>query len=665
MEEVIINDCVRYCLKTGQLSRLDSVEQYINLDNLETAVLSYFIERDNTLITYDNLLSIWSSPVATENSLNRVISSLRKKFKQVGIAENLFINTSKKGYTFVGKLGTDDKAVPVPWKKWILSFSIVSLLVIAFNITIDWQDKVQQVPAIDMGEVRTSKLLEDADFKLDLAYNLANDRVAYSKKNIKDKYWYSEILDRYRGDRLRISLPNKNVRKNVWLTDNELVVRVYTEESCSIEKVTIDESYETFTFKTLFPCNPNSYASSLAKLDETRLLITDAKFNDTASDLYLGDTTTGEVTRIAINNDGGAGFYKVITHANSDLVALLSSSDGVTFRIDLVDSADNWKRIWTEYTKSNNYSVAWDGARLAFRNNKNGITIVTFNGTLEAQRINLPMLTPIHNISNASENSILLTSGQFAAQKLTYNDAVDSHLISNKANIHASVAVFLTDNDVLYVSTETGINQIWLYDHKARKNRQVSNFIEEQRIFNISVDEKNEFLAIEDNDGITLYRLNVYYSELEVLHTIKGRNPFFYQQTLGYADYSGQNSVIRAYDLASGADAELNIQGGLVGRTLDNKLYYSKRFQPGIWQYFHDNEDRLVLELPSSSYRWLLNDKHIVYQNDIGEYFEYNLEAGTVDSFQSETCVRPLTFKGKLCISGEPTESETSIIVLE
>ena len=606
MTTIIINEKVTFQAENSTLTSLNGAKvSMLKLDHLESTVLNLLVENAGQLISYEEFLSNWRSSEATENSLSRVVSLLRKKLKQTGLTENVIINTSKKGYTFVAEIEltqevkpqhrkattpntlseTHDSNLPFqPFYRQIV-LTIAATLLLASLVYI-WVLTETETPMVNIEETSYVELLSDTDIKIELNYNQLTDKIAYSKKAYDAKFWQIEILNRWNGESQQIKEDNKNVGKPAWLNESNLVYRLYDEANCEIKKATLDLNSEHISSIKLFPCNPNSYASALAKFGDSKLLITDAELNNTASSLFIGDLQTGQVDKVDIDHGGGAGFYNVITTPNSELVALLSSSDGTKFKIQLVDSNNEWQTIWMEELKANNFSVGWDGVSLSFRNDKGGITVVSFDGNDEVKRANIPTLSPTRNISSTSKG-LIMTSGEFRSQDLSFfdsktNEATTFTLGSSAKN---RLAAFFNEQLIIYVSNKTGINQIWSYNTQTKESNKLSAFTDSKAIRALAIDAESQLIAIQVGNNIELFAITGERELSKIKTSVKGQNPEFFDHQLVFTKYDGEDSSIAAISLDSFTETPLKIAGAFFAKKSDKHLFYSKRYLPGIWQY--------------------------------------------------------------------------------
>jgi len=674
LDKFLLNGRVIFCTSTSMLiSKSITAEKHeIKLDYLESLVLSILVENSNSLISHEEFLSNWRSSETTNNSLTRVISLLRSKLKKAGLNGRFIINTPKKGYTFVAKVEvkTDsnvffDKKTQLLSTlymdfKYKISFFITFITFIVFIVF-----KYNSHETKNIYNVKNIELLSNTDIKLEIASQSKNSIIAYSTKSYDERFWKIAILNRSTGKDIFIE-DNLNVRKPAWLDEEKLMFRVYDEKNCSIKVAKIDFLQGNYLLNNIFPCNPDSYSSSLAKYTTSEILFSEATLGSKASSLYIGNISSGVIEPVNIDNEGGLGIYNISTSPKSNLVVLLSSKDGVRSKIRMVNPNDNWKVVWSEVLTITNISVGWDGSFLSFKNDKGGVSIVKFDNGTEINRTNFPFIAPINNISSATDG-ILLTSGQFVAQNIVYTDLESSTSMPLTSNLSFKnrFADFYSNDLILYISNKTGIDQVWLYNLNNNTSEKISSFSKNYKITNISASSRYSKVALEINNRIKVYDFfpNNLLSDTAI--DIDGINPQFYNSDLIFSKFNKQGYYLYSFSLINSNLKKLDAEGGYIARFNGDKLYFSKRNAPGIWEYNKSGDPKLILSLPSSSYVWNLDSENIYYQNDIGDNFKFNITTKLTKPFHSESCELFINFSNNKCLSVELSESLNKLVLLK
>ncbi|NQZ20725.1 MAG: winged helix-turn-helix domain-containing protein [Colwellia sp.] len=678
MTRYCLNGNVTFCISTSKLiAGCNTAEKNeIKLDNLESLVLEKLVGNCYHLVNHEELLSNWRSSEATVNSLRRVISLLRTKLKKVGITEKVILTTPKKGYTFTTSVELEidlESHISVRKKNdsnikqtnnrvYLIVITFVLLVVLSLFIQLQYSETTNKY----FENIRNIELLNNTDIKLELAANLENNFIAYSTKAYNGRYWNIAIFNRFSDKSIVIEHDNSNVRKPTWLSKNKLIYRVYNENNCRIQVANIDFSSENYTSNKLFSCNPESFSSSIAKLNASQILFTDSELGGKASNLYIGDIETGVISPIVIDNEGGVGIYNVVTSEKSELVVLLSSPDGIHDKIRLVNPNKEWEVVWTETLMMTNISVGWDGSLLSFRNDKGGISVINFEEQNEVNRTDLPFIAPVHNIHSLN-NGLLFTSGEFITQNIAFTDLQNSksQLLTENSNATNKLASFYTKNLILYVSNRTGVNQIWLHNLDNKTSKQVSSFKQNYPIDNIATSFTYSKIALEFDNNIVLFDLSSEHFLSNDSIKIDGIKPEFFKDSLIFAKSDGVQSGLLSFSLLNSRINGIEIENGYIAKSYEKNLYYSKQYAPGIWLYREDDEDKLILDLPSSSYQWHIDLDSIYYQNDIGDNFKFNIKNGLITPFFSESCHEIINLKNNKCLSVEITPSSNRVILLE
>jgi len=649
----------------------------VKLDHLESLVLKILVVNSNNIVSYEEFLSNWRSSEATANSLFRVISKLRGKLKLVGLTEKVIFNTPKKGYSLVATVELkNDYNLPSITKNsavnyiklrtmlYVVSFILISFMIIGFL----YSQKSNEVVAIDTESISYFELLGNTEIKLELSSNRKNDLITYSTKGYDSKLWEIKIFDRFYDKTIIIEDKNNHLRKPTWISESQLVYRAYNEKYCKIRIATIDYTSQTYTANNLFSCNPESYSSSIAKLNESQILFTEAKLGSKASNLYIGDIKTGLIKFLDedINNEGGLGIYNVITSPNSELIVLLSSIDGIKDKIRLVDPNNKWEVVWSEMLAMTNISVGWDGMSLSFRNNNGGISIVSFDKGKEIYRTHIPFIASIHNISSTN-NGLIFTSGDFVAKNIVYTDLLTSQSIPITESLSAknTLAHFYTENLILFVSNKTGLNQVMLYDLNNQISKQISTFKKNYKIINIASSSKYSKIALEFDNKTEIFDLLAEGVLSEESIKIDGVKPELFNDEFIFTRGFKSNASLYSFSLVTSSFNDLEIEGGYIAKSNGESLYYSKLYAPGVWLYQKGQKDKLILDLPSSAYKWYIDGNNIYYRNDLGEYSIFDISSGEISPFSSASCKVIINLKGGKCLSSKTSPTSNRVILLD
>jgi DNA-binding winged helix-turn-helix (wHTH) protein len=674
MGEYLLNGKVIFDISSSKLVAidLDAEKQEIKLDYLESLVLEVLIKNSSNVVSHEQFLSNWRSPEATVNSLFRVISILRSKLKKVGLTEQVILNTPKKGYSLIASVALkSDLEAPLSKIKVLInnktlsSIFFVLLLLSIFSVYIN--ERNTKSVSIDTEKISYVELLGNTDIKLEMTSNVRNNLIAYSTIVSGDAYWNITVFDRFSDKITILQDDNYNLRKPAWLSENELIYRVYNEKYCKIKIANIDFISESYTSKSIFSCNSESYSSSNAKLNASQILFTDAQVGSKDSTLYIGDLDTGSRKSVDIDNEGGLGIYNVITSPESELVVLLSSIDGVEDKIRLVNPNNGWEIVWSELLKMTNISVGWDGTYLSFKNDNGGISFVEFENNIEVNRTHLPFIVPIHSISSTN-NGLIFTSGELITQNIEYTDLItfEKTLLTNSLYGKNKLACFHTQNKILYISNRTGIQQVWLYDLKNKTSKQVSSFKKNHNILNIASSFKHSKIALEFDSKIEIFE---FYSENRLsanpIQKIEGINPEFFKDNLIFTKPDESSSSLHSYSLVNSYFSDFNIKGGYTLKPNGDSLYYSKWHSPGVWLYQEGKNDKFILDLPSSAYQWHIDLGQIYYRNDLGDNFIFDIAKGLTTPLSSASCELIINIKLNKCIAVKTTPSANRIILLE
>lgn len=478
-DEVLIDGVVLYSIKHARLSSLKDRQQFISLDNLESTVLKQLVASPDELITYEEFFAHWRSPDVIDSALTRVISLLRKKLREAGLASNAIKNTPKKGYTFTAKVMYGQKPKTpgdkppiqfeqrkISWPSVFIAFLVCLLFTGLYLVFWSFENLPPERTAMPPSaySYRHLEPLNGEKRKLDFALNHETGVYAFALRDGSDNRWRVDISDLKDGHLLSISIPGSHVRNPAWISASELVMRIYNNQECSIVLARIMDS--EYSLDKLFSCNAGSYFSANAYWQNRQILFSDADLNGIKSNVYIGDIDSGQTHRLQTAQERGSGVYSIVTFPGASMVALLSSDLIGTYRITLVDAEHEWREIWSKELTRYNESVAWDGKHLSYVSDGGAIVTLTFDGKTLLHESSVLSFDQINNV-HTGMGYIGFTAEDVAK---TYFSLVDLHsenvywgnrVFSKMAHSHKPA--FINDSYLAYMSDIAGVSGVWLY----------------------------------------------------------------------------------------------------------------------------------------------------------------------------------------------------------
>ncbi|WP_181902280.1 winged helix-turn-helix domain-containing protein [Thalassotalea euphylliae] len=648
-------------------------QQQIKLDPLESLVLEELAKHPKDIISGNDLLNLWPTNATSPNSLTRVISTLRKKLRNLDSQNVEIKNYPKKGYALIADV---EHALPEKTKSpdnsrnnaYTITVAALTFLVFLALIVnyITSQSIVKSGSSIPPILGKAIQLIDDPYEKVDLSVNDTHTQVIYATRDSEQAFWQLVLLNTYSLKRRVITEANWNLRTPDWLDDNTIVFRAYNDTKCSIKKLNLS-SLEAQPI-ALFPCNELTTGKGLSVLSPNTILFTDAAHDIAPASLYKGNLQTGKATRISKFESGGVGVYNIQSKADSNLVAILTSADWSTGNIHLVDINDSWKSIWQIKTPKAKHSVSWDGNALLHANESGGVTAHIFNQDAFIKSIEMSGFSKLYNFVG-NDGSVAFIQGSMYRTDVLMSpikepDGVETLLVGTRAS--NKLAQFINENEVIYVSDATGIEQLWSVDINTQIKRQISTFAKAQQIENVAFDDIAGIIALESSGLISLYSFaNDKVNDTSFLE-LKGSKPQFYDNNLLFNTHDGaDNYRIDALNLDSQElDSEF-LLGAHEIQVSNGQLYYTKYYQPGLWRYDALGEDELVSSMSQDVSYWFIDNNNLLYKAKGEVPFLVDIENGKVSKLSNSICQHITDYQFGVCLGQHFKPNSTQLMLAE
>lgn len=669
-----INNKLQFFYTSGQLVLN---HQQVKLDPLESTVFQKLVEHPKQIIHNDDLLNLWPTSTTSPNSLTRVISTLRKKLRELGVEEVEIKNYPKKGYTLLAEVKLDEPVVnsvelsnegldnqqPSSFANFIALGALVAAVIVIYAIYPTSLRENRDIPPV---LAKAIQLIDDKYEKIDLTPNNDLKQLAYAMRDSINSPWKLIVLDTYSLKKRIISVPQMNLRTPDWLDAKSIVFRAYNDTECAIQK--LDLSRSDAEPISLFPCNKLTTGKGLSVINSETVLFTDAPLDIAPASIYRGDVNTGKVTRITTFETMGVGSYGIQSTPNSDLVAVLAGPDWKSTHIHLLDPNREWQSIWKTETPRHKYSVSWDGNALIHANDKGGVTANLFNHDSFTRSIQMSGFSKLYNLVG-NNGSVAFLQGNIYRTDVLIAPIDDkqinaSLLVDSRAS--NKLAQFINVNEVLYISDITGIEQLWLVDIRSQIKRQISTFTDAQRIEKIAFNRQQNLIAVEAGHRISLYRLSENKVDSMPFHSISGSKPLIVGDQLLFVqqdEYDNYN--IHALNLQNHKVQRNLIVGANEAKISDGQLYYTKFYQPGLWRYNKSSKDELVSSMSQDTNYWFIDGNNLIYKNPKQPIYLEKLSSNHVKTIEQSACYKITDFKYGQCLGTQLKANNTQLLIAE
>ncbi|NQZ08807.1 MAG: hypothetical protein HRT35_16750 [Algicola sp.] len=290
-------------------------------------------------------------------------------------------------------------------------------------------------------------------------------------------------------------------------TSKKLAYHRRADGNCQIRVIEFNGDYHKIrNDKAVANCNPFNYYASIAWASDTVLYFTDRKAQSLPLAIYRVDLQTGQKNlylEVDDKNYFGSGFYNITIDAKSgDMIVL----DG------------------EQYTKTNIYRVTVDKQKtliktiddillgigiisdtLIFKDLDNQLKSIELSASTEKVSLVYPNpLKPIGNpVVNRDQNKLSFISGEYYKSQIhaySIETGTSSEIIASNSQLKYPFSI---GNEVMFISRESGIKQIYSYRDNTRY--QLTNFNTDPKIVGFTASNDKKWVAISYKSGTSIY----------------------------------------------------------------------------------------------------------------------------------------------------------------
>ena len=641
MTEYLIHDDTYFCVNSNSLRHIVGNEaRVINLDNLESKILLYFIDHPGIAISKDELMKLWNAQYVMEHSLTRVISTLRKKLEKLNNLAFLIKTIPREGYQYngtaivVGLTETADgtnapdtintnssninstnsdttsthaiRLEPKNQKSMVSMF--VALLVLAILVvSIGMHLTSPKEKLLWNTEPSVLEIMDNLVLKEDAIMNPDGEKIVYSSQ-VPSEEWFLKVVSLDRQFSWSHKQSGYDLVAPVWLNKEELVYIMLGSNQCFIKKINIYKQNDTGDGTLISNCNAKQPSRALSVLDENTILVSDSENISLPKQLMSIDINTGKKSVFYNSSLSGAGTYRVFTSPNKTFVATLASQNWFDTDIQIFDADNLEEPYWEKNVNYPLFSIALGDSTLVYKDQVGRFRVIDFVKSAQKDEMSIPLIItrPVYSPTYAP-NGFFFTEGDKFSHKVVSVDLNNQTetVLNDISGVSTRTPILVNEGqELLYSSKQTGINQVWKRDLESGQYTQISNFAVSSFIEKIVVDESESKIAVETNKGIILGSFDDAGKMVEE-KMIAGDLPSFWRGDLLYSKVDSEKTVIYRYNQNEDSTTPL-IQNGAYKTTSDNGvLFYSKYHASGIWQFNESGADQLV---QNGSYSYIGED---------------------------------------------------------
>lgn len=671
--------------KNTLTSKIDS-SQFVQLENLEAKILLKLYQAQGETLSKDALFECWPSDVITsDGSLTRIISTLRKKSKNIDPSiETFIVNISKKGYHL--QITQSDKAaltsiiennedVQVSAKffslRWMLPLCLIGLaILVCFILVILFS--AESISELDERAQAKSPhytiAYETKTMKYELSPSDNGDIILFSAQELDSPHWLIALHTVVDSTTNYIKRQGVELTSPIWLPENTVAFKNVKDGQCWIEKIALTALLAGEIGETVTTCSANSPSFSMAYNGKNGLFITESYKDSIPANLRLINIENGEETDIKTAEKGGAGIYKIVTNKANTRVALLSSNDWLTSRIAIYKNTNFSKPLWSTQVESLLYSAALFTSKIKYKDNYGGITTVYFDENGKQSNISkMPIMQPFKTVTRFN-HGIIFNEGEFYSQNLFLNGLYSdtSTAITDEQGIKNNAPYQFDHEHIWYASNRTGISQIWSYNQNTLQHKQVSNFKSSLSIKSMSADKDNDIAAISTQSGILIFNLDNQYRFDGVIAQIDGTHPTFTTNKLVFTGIKEKNYNLFSYQLGSGDIKQITINGGYNPLIIGDKLFFENYHKFGIWTLSEQGTEELLIPLSFKLSKWFYAEDIFYLYDKTNQLYTYNTANNTLaESELSAGCKRAKYIIDNFCIKVQNKKFSNQMVILD
>lgn len=459
-----------------------------SLEPKEAKILKYILEnhvdgliKSETIL--DNNWTYWSD----KKVLQKVLSTLRRKFKLIGAAESGFIaeGTHYK-IKYRGVLVNDEVELQKVKKAntnkvlnkinsaaiWAFIGAISIFLLIETRQEIDFKvDNIFQATALS--GVSLYPALSPDGKAIAFAHKTEQGSTLYLKVESNLSY---ETLTEGHTDQMPAWSPSG--RKIAFQ-------RSIYGKKCEIRLIELDENYSPIgKDKKIFDCNPLSSFNSIAWKTDNEFFFTERQGQNTHYDIMtysMIDNKTEPFFEFSFQDDAKifSGHYFITYNQHDESLYSLSSPN--FFATDINKFEMNGSQSIIYRVEDTLLSVATYQNTIVFKDIDNQLKAVSKDDSKHIATIYQNPLKPIsYPKVSSNANKLLLLSGSLFKDNiysLNIEDGSTTQVLSSQFRLESPQQI---NGKLYYISNRTGIRQIYFYDKL--ENKQITNFTKNHRI---------------------------------------------------------------------------------------------------------------------------------------------------------------------------------------
>lgn len=475
-----------------------------SLEPKEAQILKYILENSiDGIIKSENILDnnwdYWND----KKVLQKVLSTLRKKFKNIDVIENGFVaagSNYKINYVgvFIDLQSQLQEEKNSHKQKIITSVRSALLWGIIGAVTLMLITKWREGPKLTIDRIIQATAITGVSSHPDLSPD--GSALAFSQRQDGFAQIYLKMESSLN---FQVLTKQHYDQSPAWSPSGQrLAFQRFENGICEIRLINFDRHYDqNGNDEKIAECDENTAITSIAWKTENQLFFTDDQM------IKLLDLKTRAITPyFSYPEDSdylGSGHYYIVYNKEQRSLYSLESPNWASSTINKIHS-DN---TVTKLHEVNDIVISIDifENHMIFRDLDNQLKAFSLDDSSQLITIYKNPLKPIaYPTVSADSNKIAIVSGNIYknniyAMSLKNNEIAE--IISSQFNLAMPQQV---DNEIFFISKETGISQLYAFSNNIRS--QLSNFLKNRNIIYFTISNDNRWVAINFIDSTVLYK---------------------------------------------------------------------------------------------------------------------------------------------------------------
>ncbi|WNO59621.1 winged helix-turn-helix domain-containing protein [Rheinheimera sp. MMS21-TC3] len=542
--------------------------------------------------------TVWQGRIVSDGAINRAVSMLRKAFTVLDPNVDYITTIPKLGYQLVAHVQTitvnnSDQAVCnlIPssprsgYRRLVLPITLLILL----SCFLLWYKTQSLFIPLSTGNAIPHTSFNG--YESQLSSNIQGLTLLYQRQaaNGNNQIWLNSLTDNHH---YALTPDNENSQSAALSPDGSQFAYVrYKGADCEIILQALDEAASN---RVLHQCLPDNKPLISWHKDSNFLYFRQRQDKTHPYHLYQLSIASGALHQLTLlaTDYTGQGDIALAASPFQQLIAAVRYQSEEASEVLLLDS--NNQTIHSEIIPIRAKTLAW----------YNQTTLLLSAGqTLYQYHLDTSQLKPLYHAANpinsfvVINNTLYFASTELSANVWQKNDANPAAVRIDSSRLDTMPRLSNDAKQLAFLSDRQGHRQIWLQD--AKGNEQLLSELPGQPAFVRLEWSQNDQQLLFSKDG-AIYSVQIASGRLTTLLTAdKQATVANFGSDENSIIYSSQRSgdwQLWLYDLRNKTEQQLTEQGGYSGRIWQNRLYFTKYHQDGIWfKELGSGEEQILL----------------------------------------------------------------------